>query len=97
MEAPSKYIHEADNLKGWQKDAVESLNAMIRAAFAKPGKLVKVVAGYYMVVLDQELVELNRDDELSGPAKWVASEARNKWCSDPEMTLADLKRRVGLG
>jgi hypothetical protein len=96
MNESSRYTIDTSRLHGKQKEDAERINFVINAAFLSPGTVKKVSAGYYFVVIDCELVELNRNEELNGSAKWIAYEGNQKWYSDPEETLSDLKWRLGL-
>lgn len=73
----------------------------IAAAREKGGKLHKVRAGWYLVVLPLpslvEIEQLNYDEPHDLNGWWIARDPNGYgWYSDPKPTLKELKRSLGI-
>ena len=76
-------------------DFAVNYNRLVKKAFTSPKNVVRVNAGNYLVVVNDELVEIDHpcDEALK---EWRYKEANGKWYGDPCATLTQVKRELGL-
>jgi hypothetical protein len=77
---------------------LEAFDAAVIAAHQTPGKLAKVQAGWYLVELDGELVEIAQRSKHYEFNKgwWNAHQINHRWDADPMPTLGEMKASLGL-
>jgi len=91
-----KYLYDINDIPAQHKYIFEKMNQSIRQAFASPGKLKRVFAGDYYIVLDNELIQIDNQADEGG--EWIAREAsvKAKWYTDGHSTLKALKKELGI-
>lgn len=89
----AKIAKHSTNVKG-----LEAYDAAVIAAHQQPGKLAKVQAGWYLVELDGELVQIaqrNSEDEIN-IGWWNCHQVNHRWDGDPMPTLKEIKFSLGI-
>lgn len=89
MNAAKKYLTNHPELKHY--------DACVVRAFEAPGHVVKVQSGLYLVVIDCDLVQIERrDDADSMLGWWDIREPLGKWYNDTMPTLRSAKECLGI-
>ncbi len=81
------------NVKG-----LEAYDNAVRTAVARPGKIARIQPGWYIVAVNEELVEVMQRtvEHITDRRAWDFHEIRNRWVGDPLPTLADVKAALQL-
>jgi hypothetical protein len=91
-----RYLINTSDIPEGDRNYFVSLNKAIQKAFNNPGKLTRVHSGFYYVVINNELIEIDNQDDEGG--EWIAKEAspKTRWYTDGAPTLKELKKELGL-
>lgn len=92
----NRYLFDIETIPAEHRELFVLHNQKIQQAFSSPGKLARVHPGFYYVVVDGELVEIDRLDEGANAGQWQTRESRVKWYGDPVPTLKQAKLSLGI-
>lgn len=98
----AKYITDLNTLEPKYRAMFHKINEGIRIAFIKAScgdKSLTRIPGGYVVVQNNELINITQyqNGDLEGyNGWWIASEAHNRWYSDPTPTLKRMRYALGI-
>lgn len=92
----NRYLTNLEMIPTEHRDLFKKINGVIENAFADPGKIKRVFAGWYYVVIDDELIKIDQCDEGENFGEWYFSEENGSWYGDPLPTLRDVKRALEI-
>lgn len=94
-----KYLTDLNSIPEEDKSFATLLNQIMNNALTSPGKLKRVMSGWYFVMVGRRLMEITTIEDGYWKGQWIAKEHNNEGSHDyvaPCDTLKEVKYHLEL-